>query len=438
MMRKHSRPLLGVGYLLVIASLVLGSILIYRKDMPWQGSVAVELTTADAGLELNPLSDVKLQGARVGEVRSITSDGDNAVVELALDPETIDLIPANVDARIVPKTLFGEKYVDLVVPSDASAARIAEGDRITQSRTSVELGELFGRLVPILRTLAPEKVSLVLGSLAEALEGRGDDLAASAVQLDKLLDRVNPSLDTLTHDLVQLAATADRYADSAPELLRILDNAAATSRDLLIPKEKEFGDFLDTVISTATIGATVLRENTERLVTLSGRARPVLALLDAYSAALPCTLQALHVIGDLGTHTTGARGPFVNLRVDLVTKRQPYRNPEDLPSNPGSDAHVSNLHRYVPSWKPHCPDLPKRLDGLEPAELFSQPGPSAVPPARGGRAVEEAPDPAVQEARDALARVLAAQALRLPQNDVPGYVPLLMAPLLHGGQVDVR
>ncbi|WP_182376220.1 MCE family protein [Nocardioides sp. WS12] len=437
-MRRHVKPLLGVGYLVVIGLLVLSSILIYRKAMPWQGSVAVELTTQSAGLELNPLSDVKLQGARVGEVRSITSDGDNAVVELALDPETIDLIPANVDARIVPKTLFGEKYVDLVVPSDASAARIAEGDRIIQSRTSVELGELFGRLVPILRTLAPEKVSLVLGSLAEALQGRGDDLAVSAVQLEQLLSRVNPSLDTLTHDLVQLAATADRYADSAPELLRVLDNVTTISRDLLIPREKEFAEFLDTVIGTATIGTAVLRENTERLVTLSGRARPVLALLDAYSAALPCTLQALHVIGDLGTHTTGARGPFVNLRVDLVTKREPYRYPEDLPGNPGSDAHVGNLHRYVPSWKPHCPDLPNRLDGLEPVELFSQPGPAVVPPAPAALTDEGGPDPAVQEARDALARMLAAQSLRLPQDEVPGYVPLLMAPLLHGGQVDVR
>ncbi len=445
-MHAHVKPLLGVGYLLVIASLVLGSIQTFRKAMPWQGTVMVTLTTRDAGHELNPLSDVKLQGARVGEVRSITSDGDEAVVELALDPDTIDLIPANVDARILPKTLFGEKYVDLLVPPDASESRIEEGDEISQSRTSVEIGELFARLVPILRTLKPEKVSLVLGSLAEALEGRGRELATTAVQLEDLLERLNPHLGALSHDLRQFALTADVYADSAPEVIRILDNAATISRELLVPEERNFSDFLDSVIGTATISTKVLRENTNNLVTLSGRARPVLSLLDEYSAALPCTLKTLHVLGDLGTHATGARGPFINLRVDLVTDREPYRYPDDLPSNPGNDAYLGNLHRYVPSWAPHCPDLPDRLDDLEPAEPFSQPGPAAVPPVssadrRGDNhvsATQPAPAPAVQEARDALARALAAGALGVSQDDVPGYVPLLMAPLLHDRQVRVR
>jgi phospholipid/cholesterol/gamma-HCH transport system substrate-binding protein len=446
-MRRHSTPLLGVAYLVVIASLLLASIQIYRKAMPWQDAVMVTLTTRTAGLELNPLSDVKLQGARVGEVRRITSDGESAVVELALDPDQVDLIPADVDARILPKTLFGEKYVDLLVPAGASERRIAEGDEIRQSRTSVEIGALFGRLVPILRTLKPEKVSVVLSSLAQALDGRGRKLAATAVQLEQLLGKVNPHLGTLTHDLQALARTADLYADSAPELLRVLGNVATISRDLLVPKEKEFAEFLDSVIGTATISIDVLRENTRNLVTLSGRARPVLRLLDEYAAVLPCTLDSLHVLDNVGTHATGARGSFINLRVDLVTSRDPYRHPADLPGNPSNDAHVGNLHPYTPSWQPHCPQLPARLYAVKPAKPFTQPGPQAVPPApaersaaprRGAPVSRPAPDEALLRAREALARAMAARALGVPNGEVPGYVGVLMAPLLAEGQVRVR
>ncbi len=449
---RHSKPILGVTYLLVIAALLLASVQTYRKAMPWQDSVAITLTTTTPGLELNPLSDVKLQGARVGEVRKITSDGEKAVVHLALDPDKLDLIPANVDARILPKTLFGEKYVDLLLPGAPSDERIGEGDVIRQSRTSVEIGALFGRLVPILRALEPEKVSVVLNSLAQAVDGRGRKIAATAVQLEELLRRVDPHLDTLTHDFRQLARTADIYADSAPELLRVLGNSAAISRDLLIPKERQFAAFLDTVIGTATISTDVLRENTRNLVTLSGRARPVLRLLDEYAAVLPCTLDTLHVLDNVATHATGARGAFINLRVDLVTKREPYRNPADLP-NRDNDANVNNLHPYIPSWKPHCPQLPAELYDVKPAKPFTFSGPQAVPPspaerpaqdraqrraqAPAGRS-EQSPDVALQEAREALARALAADALGRPADQVPGYAGLLMAPLLADGQVGVR
>lgn len=442
-MRRHSKPILGVVYLLVLAGLLLASIGIYTKSMPWQDTVEVTLTTTTPGLELNPLSDVKLQGARVGEVRKITSDGDRAVVHLAIDPDSVHLIPADVDARILPKTLFGEKYVDLLVPADATKKRIAEGDEILQSRTSVEIGELFGRLVPILRTLKPEQVSTVLNSFAQAVDGRGRQLADTAVQLEKLLGRVNPHLDTLTYDLRQFARTADIYADSAPELLRVLGNVAGTSRDLLVPEEKKFAEFLDSVIGTANLSTDVLRENTQNLVTLSGRSRPVLALLDEYAKVLPCTLDTLHVLDNVATHATGARGAFINLRVDVITKRAPYTFPDDLPSNPGNEAHVDNLHPYVKVDGPYCAQLPPALYDVEPAPPGSlPPGPQAVPPgsttppARSGPA--PIPEAALQEARDALARAMAAQSLGVPSDQVPDYVGLLMAPLLNDGQVTVR
>ena len=45
-----------------------------------------------------------------------TADQGGAELTLGIYPDQLDTIPGNVTASIVPKTLFGEKYVSLVIP----------------------------------------------------------------------------------------------------------------------------------------------------------------------------------------------------------------------------------------------------------------------------------------------------------------------------------
>jgi len=105
----------------------------------------VTLKSERIGNQLQNASDVKIRGLIVGEVRSITSTGDGASIEMALQPDQVAGIPVNVSARILPKTLFGERFVDLVIPTDPSATTIAAGDTIGQDRSTVaiELEQVF-------------------------------------------------------------------------------------------------------------------------------------------------------------------------------------------------------------------------------------------------------------------------------------------------------
>ncbi|MDT7557370.1 MAG: phospholipid/cholesterol/gamma-HCH transport system substrate-binding protein, partial [Pseudonocardiales bacterium] len=169
----RAKPVIGLVYLLVLIGLVGLCVVAYQRAFPWQRMVPVTLTTAQAGLQLNPRSDVKLKGIVVGQVDSITSDGRQATLHLSLDPAMTHLVPADVDASIVPKTLFGEKQVNLIPPPGGSATPIAAGDVIRQSSTSVEIGELYTNLQGVLETLQPAQLSLALNSLADALAGRG-------------------------------------------------------------------------------------------------------------------------------------------------------------------------------------------------------------------------------------------------------------------------
>src|SRR5690242_10670238 len=116
--RRQPYALYGVAMLAVIG--LLAGICIAEFNQVWKTTVPVTLQVQRAGLQLLKGSDVKLRGVVVGDVESINSNGDGAIVKLRLDPRRVKKIPENVSARLIPKTVFGEKYVDLVMPSNPS------------------------------------------------------------------------------------------------------------------------------------------------------------------------------------------------------------------------------------------------------------------------------------------------------------------------------
>ena len=433
--KEQPRPLLGLVYLLVVGLLVATSVAAYRNALPWQREAEVEFTTTQVGLGLRPLSDVKFQGVLVGEVSDVTTTGTRATVTLALDPDKIGTIPADVDAMVVPKTLFGEKYVDLRAV-DNGGPKLAAGDTITQSETAVELGQIFDRLVPLLRTLQPERLAVILGSLAEILEGRGDDIARTLTTSDALLTELEPSYDDLVADIKLLGDTADVYAASTDDLMQILDNAATISAENLVPHEQDLEALLDAASDTADITEAVLEENGDRLVELNGRARAVLKVLDYYSSEVPCVLKALDYGNRLANLAAGVRGPYIPLSVDMIVDNRAYEYPKDLPTDPRSDANVKNLPAEVPNWEPHCPMLPKRVLALgKTPPPYSQPAYGQVFSGTSSRSRSGTTADPTAGAREALARAVAAESLGVDLTDLPAYAELLMLPLTSDGEV---
>lgn len=453
--RRHSRPALGVGYIVALALLVAASIAAYRDNLPWQSRASVELRTTQVGLGLRPQSDVKFQGLIVGEVREVRTTGTEATVILALDPDLIEQIPADVDAMVVPKTLFGDKFVDLrspLGPRTGDGRALLDGATITQSSTAVELGQIFDTLVPVLETLEPARVSAVLSSLADVLDGRGADIAKALRTTDTLLGELAPTYGDLVADIGLLASTADVYAAAGPDFVSALEDAAAISRDNLVPREADLAALLDAVTDTAATTGDVLATNRDDLVRLSGRARPVLEVLERYSGVVPCVLRALEAGNKLANLASGVRGPYIGLSVDMVVDEPAYSYPDDLPSNPHGETHVDNLPAEVPSFAPHCPVLPRRVAELGPTPLpySQQPYGQTFDSRRGSEGDAGSPsdsDPrtapssgpssgpasaATPPAREVLARAIAAQTLGVDLLDVPGYAALLLLPLTQG------
>lgn len=288
---EHRRLLLaGVVFIVANAMLVALSIAIYQKV--FQPVVMVTLKAERAGLQIAQFGDVRMNGVLVGQVRGISQSGDEAEIKIGLQPSAAEKVPSNIDVTILPTTLFGQKFVNLIRPENPSDTPIADGDVIPSDRvdTSVELNKVLDRLFPLLRAVRPADLNTTLNALATALDGRGEQLGRTLVKLDAYLTDMNPYLPDLQADLKLLADVAADYELATPDLVRVLRNTTVTGRTV-IDKQADLSSFLSNVTGVADTATGVLGTNEANLIRLGQVSRPTLALLDTYAPEYPCLLK---------------------------------------------------------------------------------------------------------------------------------------------------
>ena len=180
-----------------------------------------------AGQGLLPGSDIKIRGVNVGEVKSIALVDGEARVKLRLHPG--ERIPTGVTATIRPKTLFGEKFIDLD-PGDheADGPFLADGEEIEHTVGGFELEQVLGDLYPLLKAIDPAELATVMGELADGGKGMGETINRTIVNSDELAGVFADNADNTRQFLTDLAALSDQLAGSADDLLDLADagNAA--------------------------------------------------------------------------------------------------------------------------------------------------------------------------------------------------------------------
>lgn len=339
----------GVGFIAVVALLIGLSIAAFQQR--FTSVVMVNLLTDRIGSQLQKSSDVKIRGLIVGEVRSISTTGSGARLELALKPEMVGLIPADVSARLLPKTLFGERYVDLVTPTKGAVGRhIAEGDTIGQDRTSVaiELEKVFDDLLPLLRTVQPEKLSMTLNALASALEGRGTQLGNNLVLVDDYFKQINPKLPVIKADISGLADLASTYAVAAPDLVRAA-KALITTSTTIVEKKDQLAGFLAGTAGFANTTADFLDANGQRIIQVGRVQRPTVAVLAKYSPQYPCISTAM--VNWLPRIDEAWRDKTFHIELEITQQRPGYK--------PGEEP------RWGEDRGPSCQGLPGKVGTQE-------------------------------------------------------------------------
>jgi len=252
----------------------------------------VKLTSSKSGLALSKRADVKLRGMIVGIVREIHVENGQVVMTLGMDPKVIDRVPANVRAEIVPKTLFGEKYIDLVPTGASTGAHLQAGDTISDATVPVEFEEFFNDIYPILTAVPPEKVGYTLTALANTLEGRGDSLGQTLEDTNTYLQKLNPETQQAVDDIVDLGKVSDSYAKQMDNFGDLLRNTAEIS-DTVVDKRKDLADFFDETDELSDVLADFLDAAGDDIVATVKNSKQPLKISAEYSSMFPCWFKGL-------------------------------------------------------------------------------------------------------------------------------------------------
>lgn len=320
----------GLVYILILLLLVGSAIWIAQGKLVKQTKVAAQVN--DAGGSLVPGADVKARGVIVGRVTSLHRDGNAVRINFNLTPRQAKKIPTNALVRVLPATVFGTSYLDIQMPNVADASNhLVDGSVLAQdtSKQTLELQQDLDGIDRILKAIHPAELASTLGALADAVDGKGDQLGRMIDRLDAYLGKLTGQLPLIREDLSMLASNIKNFQQTAPELLDAIDAGLTTARTL-VNKQNEFAAFLTG--GGQIIGDTkaMLDENQQKLVNfLQTYSVPSSALFDSRGQVAP-------VLTSLGAFARAANtalldGGWINADAYLVTSPRAFYTSADCP-----------------------------------------------------------------------------------------------------------
>lgn len=442
---------LGLAFLVVVVLFFAVTIGMYNKVFTEVAMVRLE--TGHVGNQMREGADVKVRGMVVGEVRDISAHGDGATLELAMNPDRIGAIPADVSARLLPKTLFGERYVALVPKSGAPVSgsavpRLRAGSVISQDRSSnaIELEQVFNNLMPLLQAVEPQKLSSTLNAVHTALDGNGEKLGQTLVEFSDYLGEVMPSLPDLKANLDAFDDVADAYTKATPDLLEAMSEFTTTTKTLVDKQSKLRTLYADVTMMSRDLGG-FFRVNRVNLIRLPAETRAITELLAKYSPQYPCMLRQLAAQVPEAERAFGKGDPHPErskVTIEIIASRGPYKPGVDEPRYDDKRgprcypvvARPDHWSQYPPGGPlddgASKPPPPKEPDGHE-ADDYEDYGYSG-----SGGSAAGIPSLAHSRAEQQLISVLAAPAVGDDPANVPGWASLLVGPLYRGMEVEFR
>ncbi|KZS72658.1 MCE-family protein MCE1A [Mycobacterium kansasii] len=331
-------PYKTAGVVFLVLALVIFVLVYLQFRGDFTPKVKLTMFSERAGLVMDPGSKVTYNGVQIGRVDSIsevTRDGKPAAkFVLNVNPKYLSLVPENVNAHIKATTVFGGKYVSLTTPRDDRGNVISKGHLTPKSvinavGVTTEINTLFQTITSIAEKVDPVKLNLTLSAAAQALTGLGDRFGQSIVNANAILDDVNPRMPQARHDIQQLAALGDVYANASPDLFDFLDNSVPTARTIN-QHQRELDAALLAAVGFGNTGADVFGRGGPYLARGAADLVPSAQLLDTYSPELFCTLRNYHDIEPKAATFLGGNGYSLATHSELLSGLGLMLNPTSL------------------------------------------------------------------------------------------------------------
>jgi len=427
---KVPHKVLGIAFLCLLVSGVWFTDAIFTKKFVAYDEVTLQ--TSRIGLQLPARADVKVRGVIVGEVLGFAPNETGAQITLGLFPDEVATIPENVTGSILPKTLFGEKYVSLEIPDAPAARPIASGDEITRTDVSIEVEQVLSDLYPLLTTVQPGDINMTLNAIATALEGRGAKLGENIEVLDGYLKRINPQIPALVADLRLTSQVSDVYADVMPQIAQVLRNTVKTGNTLKGREARLKQLFVDVSAFSDTTTA-FLEDNGDNIIRLGQLSASTTEVFAKYAPEYPCLMKGIVAAGKL--QAEAFRNFTLHINLETLPNQPRAYTPADTPRNGDKrgphcgrlpDTGYSQAHPWTAT-----PDVDDGVDSST-GKGTSRVAPSYAERSGHGAGFVGSPQESL------ILKGLLGPALGLPAADVADLGVLLLAPMARGAEVTLR
>ncbi len=315
---------------LVVLALAFALTTAYMRGV-FRDTVEVKAVIADAGGSLVPGADVKSRGVLVGKATSLKLTEEGVAVTLVLDGGPARKIPADVRARVLPATVFGTSYVDLVAAKGHTSEMLQAGQRIAQddSKQTLELQTTLDSVYRVMSAVKPAELATTLTAMSQALEGRGDELGESMEDLEAYLTRLNPHMGLVREDLRLLSRNLENLDKNAPDLFAAVEDGLVTMRTLTQKKAD---------LTSILTGGSALVAEADRFLTAEERPfvatiRQTAQVVDAFydeRANIAPGFRAFVEFGKRGA-TAMTSGPFLDTNARIVTSNLSAYTSADCP-----------------------------------------------------------------------------------------------------------
>ena len=277
-------------------------------------------------------SAVRYRGVVVGELSEVEAGTRGSRLTLRMEPAKMDSVPAGVRLRILPKTLFGDQYVDLAGDSSPGQGSLRPGSVVAadDTRGTVQIYRAYTRMYGLLTALRPAELQTALTTMADVLRGRGAEIGRTIDTLHDLSGRYDPQ--RTIGNMSEIAGLSKQLADASPDLLATLDDAVTLSRTV-VEERQDLANLLSAGTALTAESQRFLDDNAAKAIEVVHTMEPSSEVLGANADQLTATLHNLRDFTGNASRTFKDDRFHIRAPVTLEDP-QPY-GPQDCPRYPG-------------------------------------------------------------------------------------------------------
>ncbi len=270
---------------------------------------------------------VRYHGVKVGEISSITAGTTSSRVGMTLDKNALGAIPATVLMRVLPRTFFGDVYVQFApkpgapttgVPTLTAGTEIAFDD----GPDAINLYNIFAKLSALIAEVAPDQVNVALAAVDKAIGGRGEQLGMMIDDLSTASRELESTINRFIDATPEFARVTESLKRATPAMMATLASVASISRGIADHADGLAEFFTAASGYLGSVGSFVTKHRTN-LITILNSTGVILSTVAENPAGITRTVREADRFGKAGTILFSS-GRFNITAVPSFSQPQPY------------------------------------------------------------------------------------------------------------------